>query len=270
MKNYKPYLFFIFLFFAGCSDNIFREMADKDTDEALLYDAKTAVNHQDYDSAIDIINNRLGVSARQKTEAREVLASAYAGKCGLNFIDFVDGLTNATSGTAFQLASSPFVGRPVATDYCLQSLQTLDLIGTTAQRTPNENAFAAVVGMVLMGSATRLYTDDVPANGDGTPDAVDIACTLTDTQIDYIVLGYGYMSSNFSALGSQIGASSGATFSDSIAACESIAGANCEITDPAAITQPIRDTLRDLLNTQQYGVGSFDASNNTLIPVACP
>jgi hypothetical protein len=24
------------------------------------------------------------------------------------------------------------------------------------------------------------------------------------------------------------------------------------------------------LNTQQYGVGSFDASNNTLIPVACP
>jgi hypothetical protein len=78
------------------------------------------------------------------------------------------------------------------------------------------------------------------------------------------------MSSNFSALGSQIGASSGATFSDSINACQSVPGANCQITDPAAITPLIRDTMRDLLNTQQYGIGSFDASNNALIPAACP
>ncbi|MCC2678706.1 MAG: hypothetical protein K0R29_1282 [Pseudobdellovibrio sp.] len=271
MKLIKTLQLFIVLFFlAGCSINLFREMADKNTDEALLYDAQKAVNNRDYDTAIDIINNQLGGSARVTTEAREILASAYAGKCGLNFLEFVDGLANATAGTAFQLASSPFVGTAVDSAYCLQSLQTIDLIGTNAERTVDQNAFAAVVGMVLMGSATRLYTDNTPVDGDGTPDAPDISCSLTDNQVDLVVLGYGYMSSNFSALGSQLGDSSGDTFSDSIAACESVAGSACQITDQSDITPQIRDTMRDLLNTQQYGVGSFDASSNLLIPAACP
>ena len=264
------HLLFLVLLIHGCSVNVLRELADKSSDEALLYDAQSAVNRQEYDAAIDIITNRLGVAAQQSVEAREVLSSAYAGKCGLNFLEFVEGLADATSGTAFQLASAPFVGRPVESQYCLMSLQTLDLIGTTAQRTVDQNAFASVVGMVLMGSATRLYTDDVPVNGDGTQDAVDISCTLTDDQVDLVVLGYGYMSKNFSALGSQIGETSGNTFGDSISACQSVAGSACEITDPAEITVQIRDTMRDLLNTQQYGVGSFDANDNLLIPVACP
>lgn len=271
MKLKKMLLIFISVStLAGCSINFFREMADKNTDEALLYDAQKAVNNQDYDTAIDIINNQLGGSARVTTEAREILASAYAGKCGLNFLEFVDGLANASAGTAFQLASSPFVGTPVQSSFCLQSLQTIDLIGTNAERTVDQNAFASVVGMVLMGSATRLYTDNTPVDGDGISDAPDISCSLTDDQIDEVVLGYGYMSSNFAALGSQLGDTSGDTFSDSITACESVAGSACEITDPADITPVIRDTMRDLLNTQQFGVGSFDASNNALIPAACP
>ena len=267
---FKYFVFLIMVFFVGCSANVLNELANKNADDALIFDAKTALNAQQYDDAINILTQKLSSSGQQKSEAREVLASAYAGKCGLNFVDYVAGLSNAVSGTAFQLAEAPFVGVPVNSPYCLQSLQTLDLIGSSAVRTANQNAFASVVGMVLMGSATRLYTDDSPTNGDGTPDAPNIACALTDPQIDQIILGYGYMSANYAALGSSIGASSGASFSGSIATCQAIAGAACQTTDPNSITTNMRDTMRDLLNTQQYGIGSFDASNPVNIPVSCP
>ena len=133
---HKFLIFFITAFVIfGCTGNLLRDLADKNSDDALLFDAKTAVNAQDYDTAIDILTNQLSSSAKLKVEARETLSGAYAGKCGLNFLDFVQGLADATSGSAFVLASSPFVGKAVDSAYCLLSLQTLDLIGPTASRT---------------------------------------------------------------------------------------------------------------------------------------
>ncbi len=267
LKRFFAFITVFFLF--SCTGNLLRDMADQDTDDALIFDAQTAVNAQDYDTAIDILTNKLSSSGQVKEQARELLASAYAGKCGLNFIDFTDGLANSTSGSAFTLSAQPFVGVAVSSTFCLSSLQTLDLIGPTEQRTVDQNAFASVVGMVLMGSATRLYTDNNPTNGDGVQDAVDISCSLTDAQVDEIVLGYGYMSKNFSALSSQIGSAS-STFSGSISTCQSVAGSSCEITNPASIDNTIRDTMKDLLNTTQYGVGVEDGSNPVNIPTACP
>ena len=124
--------------------------------------------------------------------------------------------------------------------------------------------------MVLMGSSTRLYTDDAPIGGDGLQDVVDISCSLTDAQMNNVILGYGYMSQNFDALTSQLGSSSSTTISDTIAVCSAIAGAACSNTDPALITTLMRDTMKDLMNTTQYGVGTADGSNPALIPVACP
>lgn len=256
--------------FLSCSQNILNEFGAKNSDEALLFDAQVAVNAQQYDNAISIVTQRVSVSTQQTTRAREILASGYAGKCGLNFVEYITGLSQAVSGSTFVLVSSPFVAVTVSPDSCLSALQTLDLIGTNAQRTVNQNAFAAIIGMVLMGSATRLYTDDAPVNGDGAQDVANASCALTNAQIDKIILGYGYMSQNFSAISSQLGTSSSTTISDSITTCTSIAGSSCSNTDPAQITVQMRDTMRDLMNTVQYGVGTADGSNPILIPGACP
>lgn len=263
-------LLFSVNFLVGCSANFLKELADKNSDDAIIYDAQKAVNEQNYDSAIDLLTVKLSAAGQTKVLARETLASAYAGKCGLNFISFVDGLAAATAGSAFVLVSSPFVGFVVQPSFCLQSLQTLDLIGPTEARTLDQNAFASVVGMVLMGSSTRLYTDNNPTNGDGVQDAVDISCTLTDAQIDSVILGYGYMAKNFSALSTaQIGSSSSAAISNSISTCNAVAGSSCQITDPAAISNDLRKTMRDLLNTIEYGVGTANGSDPSLIPAAC-
>lgn len=270
MKKILLALLFSFSFLVGCSANFLKELADKNSDDAIIYDAQKAVNEQNYDSAIDLLTVKLSAAGQAKVPARETLASAYAGKCGLNFIDFVDGLANASSGSAFVLVSSAFVGTAVQPSYCLQSLQTLDLLGPTESRSTDQNAFASVVGMVLMGTSTRLYTDNNPTDGDGTQDAVDISCTLTDTQIDNVILGYGYMAKNFSALSTdQIGSSSGDAISDSIDACTAVAGSSCEVTDPATISNDLRKTMRDLLNTTEYGVGTANGSDPLLIPAAC-
>ena len=270
MRNKISFLIFVFAVTAGCSLNILKELADRDADAAVIYDAQKAVNEQRYDDAINLLTVTLSSAGREKIEARETLSSAYAGKCGLNFVNFVDGLANASSGSAFVLVSSAFVGTPVQPNFCLQSLQTLDLIGPTESRTNDQNAFASVVGMVLMGSATRLYTDNNPTNGDGIQDVIGISCGLTNAQIDNVVLGYGYMAKNFSAISlDQIGSSSGNTISDSIDTCTSVAGSSCEITNPADIDDNIRDVMRDLLNTSQYGVGTYNASDPALIPASC-
>lgn len=267
----RGFLLFVLIGICGCSNNLLTDLGSKSSDEALLFDAQTAVNVQRYQEAIDIITQRMSSAGQAKTKAREVLASGYAGRCGLNFVNYTDSLANATSGTAFQLMSGPFVGKTVDPASCLLSLQTLDLIGTTAQRTSDENTFASIVGMVLLGSATRLYTDNNPVNGDGIQDSVGVSCTVTDTQIDYVVLGYAYMAQNFSALASsQIGSGSQSTISGSITICESIAGNLCTNTNPNLIDSTIRNTMRDLLNTQQYGVGTYNASNPALIPASCP
>lgn len=271
------FLFFILscaqiLILSSCAQsNLFSELADKNSDESLLFDAKVFINQQRYDEAIDVVVNKMSASGQAKVEAREVLASGYAGKCGLNFLDYTGRLAAASSGSAFVLMSSPFVGLTVSPGDCLTSLQTLDLIGTKAQRTQSQNAFAAVVGMVLLGSATRFYTDNNPVGGDGVQDAVGISCGLSDAQIDNVILGYAYMALNFDALSaSQIGSTSSTSISDSITICNSLAGSSCTDTDPALITVQKRDTMKDLLNTNTYGVGLADGSNPLLIPASCP
>ena len=270
----KIYLVFA-LIVCGCAQNILTQLGSRSSDDALLEEAKKAVNAQEYQSAIDIISYKLSSSGQQRIDAKEILASGYAGKCGLNFIDFITSLTNAGAVSAFKMTTTPFVGRAVDAASCLTSLNTIESIGPNTSRTTDQNAFASVVGMSLMGSALRGTTDINPTNGDGAEDAANSSCNLTDAQVDLVILGFGFMSKNFAALSSaQIGSGSQGALTTAISKCTQIAGGNCEITDPANISNPLRLTMRDLLNTDLYGIGAYhvtaDVSGDLSIPGACP
>jgi hypothetical protein len=261
----------IFTVFVGCSGNVLSGFASTDTDAALIYQAKQAINAQNYQEAINIITLQVSSSGQTLVEARETLASAYAGKCGLNFINYTESLSNAVGGSAFQLMSFPFIGETVDPDSCLLSAQTMDLIGPTVSRNIDQNTFTAIVGMVMLGSATRQYTDDNPIGGDGTQDAPNISCGLTNSQIDKIVLGYAYVAQNFTALSSSVlGSTSYDAISDSIAICEAVAGVSCTNTDPNNVSNNVRNTLKDLLNTLDYGVGLASGANPIAVALACP
>ncbi len=256
----------------SCSKNVLSELGSKSSDEALLVDAQSAINRQDYQFAIDLITLKMSLDYQQKVNTKQTLAGAYAGKCGLNFLNYLDSISHATTTSAFILVSLPFVGRISDPISCLAALNIMESIGPNASRTTSQNAFTALVGMALMGTATRVYTDNIPANGDGDQDAVGISCTLTDAQMNNVVLGFGFMAQNFSALSStQLGA--GATgLSSLIAKCSSASsGASCVVTSAAAVTSPIRDGLRRLMNTTEYGVGTIVSGGNpATIATACP
>ncbi len=266
----KKMIIFLLLF-TSCSGNLFNELSSKTGDEDYIFLAQEYLDNEQYDLAIDVITNKLSTDGQTKVQAREILASSYGGKCGLNFVDYTQKLAAQATGSSFYILMSPFIGVAVQPQFCRTALDTMELIGTTATRTANQNAFTAVVGMVLIGTALRGYADLAPALGDGTAD-VDLCAGVTDAQIDDVVIGFGYMSKNFSAVSSSlIGGSSSTALNGVIASCSAAAGASCQITDPALITSPIRDTVRDLVKTVEYGIGTYaTGGNDLLIPGACP
>ncbi|AGH96206.1 hypothetical protein [Pseudobdellovibrio exovorus] len=263
--------------------NVLGELGDANSDEALLYEAKAAVDNKKYQEAIDIITQRVSWEAQQSVQAKEILASGYAGRCGLHFVNYTQKLIAVTSPTpsVFKMLASPFVYDPqpvppdesvkhISPESCVLALQTLSAIDT---RTAKHNTFAAVLGMVLVGTATRLYTDNVPVGGDGITDFLSpsgsiptsTACELDNTQVDHVILGYGHMVENFQYLSvDQIGQGSSSTIQDAINVC----GGSCATTDPAQITGTMRFAMRSLMNTADYGVGTANAQANP--PEVCP
>lgn len=257
---------------SSCSTNVFENASASSSDETLLLDAKIAINAFDYQTAIDIVTSEMSAEGQATTEAKEVLASAYAGRCGLNFVTYLDALSNVTTGTGFGILMAPYAGIAADPASCLLALNTLETIGTSAQRTANENAFAAVVGMSLLGTQMRTALDIAPTSvGDGTVDGN--VCAMTNAQLDNVILGMGHMIQNFSFLTvAQMGSGSQTAINNMVTVCTSIPGvSSCTITDPAQITQPLRDTIKDLLNTDDYGVGPVHTAGNPVAIVgACP
>jgi len=270
----KRNIFFMIIILTSifsCSRNVLQDASSKTTDADYLFQAKQALNSQKYDESIELITHKMSSSAQAQAEAREVLASSYAGKCGLNFVEYTNALSHQTTGSAFRILMMPFVGKAASPEHCKLSLDLMELIGPANLRTANQNAFVAVVGMVLTGVATRTYADTQPDLGDGTTDA-NICTGITDAQMDDIIIGFGFMSKNFSAISSSlIGGTSQGTLNQVINTCTMIAGETCQVTDPALITVNVRNTIRDLLNSQEYGIGSYSTGgNNLLLPGACP
>lgn len=269
---YEQFIFLMIAVFtiSSCKPNLLEGVSSRSRDEYLLEEAIKANNDQEYDHAIYILTTEMSAQGQKSPTARETLSSSYAGKCGLNFIEYTMALAESTSGTAFAIMKGPFVGKDVSPENCILSLQTLDKIGLPAQRTTNQNIFAAITSLVLMGAAVRKYTDTTPANGDGTLD-VNICTTVTNSQIEDIAIGFAYFGLNISYVSSDlIGGSSLGSLTGIINACSSVAGSACTVTKREDIDPNVRDTIRDLINTQEYGIGPYSTGgNDIMIPFAC-
>lgn len=254
----------------GCSRNLYQDLATSDPDGYLLIQAQAAINSLNYTNAIQILTVQVSAPSQAKTNFKQTLATAYAGQCGLNFANFISGLASASSGTAFRLVMTPFVGVASTPASCLLGLNTMDAIGPAAVRTANQNAFVSVLGMALIGTQTRASADTSPVNGDGVVD-VNL-CNISDSDTNNIILGFGFMSKNFSYLSTQqLGASSQTAISNIISQCAAFAGATCSMTDPAQITASTRRAMLSILNTAEYGLGTVVTNGNpVLINGACP
>lgn len=254
-------IIFIFFITSACQENLLSGFGSSSEDEARYMAAKEALNNQQYDAAIDIITNQMTIEMQSQAKVKEVLMSSYGGKCGWNLLDYTEALSQSSTGTAISIMMGPFVGETVSIVDCIKSLETLESIGPAEARTINQNLFGSIAGMVLVGAATRSYVDKSPALGNGVSD-VNICDDLTNDQIDDIILGFGHLSKNFAAVAEDlIGSYSDLSMSDLIDICNDY-GVTCDVTSKSQINGAARLFFRNLLNTQEFGVGSFITGGN--------
>ncbi|WP_413577279.1 hypothetical protein ACLVWU_03250 [Bdellovibrio sp. HCB290] len=157
---------------ASCSsENVLADFANKDSDEALYIDAKKALDEMEWATTVDIINNQLSSTYQSRRDVKLVLASAYAGSCGLLFANLIQGMTNNASSQMFRYFMGIWAGQTVNPDDCELAIGVLQGIGTAAQRSTKENLFLALLGVARMGTNMAANLDSGDQNGSIDADA---------------------------------------------------------------------------------------------------
>lgn len=259
---------------SGCNQNLVSGLSSKTSDDYFYEEATKANNLQNYDSAITIITTKMSSIFQAQSKTKELLASAYAGKCGFNFLNYADALSKTTSTAPFMILMKPFVGVAMTVSYCKLALTVMESIGSSSSRTSSQNMFVAILGLSLIGGALRQYADKSPTLGDGTAD-VNLCTTVTDAQVEDVIIGFGYFSLNIAYVtASLIGTGSLTALTTLNTVCSTQAGISCAVTDPTSLSSANRTLLdaffRRLLNTSIYGIGTYDISGDDAnIQYAC-
>ncbi len=157
------------IFFSiGCSTNILESFADTQSDEALLFKAKMKINSGDYDMALTYFLS-MSTTFLSRRDVLAVHASAYAGKCGLNFLDLVDGITNIGTARLFVFLMGHFQsGTSTKSDACASAETLIQNISTSyTSRTSDENLFLSLVDLAKMGV---IFNGTADSDNDGSVD----------------------------------------------------------------------------------------------------
>lgn len=271
---------------AGCS-NVYEPLARKTTDEAKYEDAMKALNNLDYSGAITKFQS-MSTSFLDQVEVRENYAAALAGKCGMNFADFVTFLSTADFSTTpfFKALMNQFTDKAIDPASCTEAETQIKTIWATNTATASEQFFMVMLSMAKMGAYLRNKADvknnsDGSASlGDGTPDTTfnictDSAANLTNAEVKEVVTGFSLMLLNITGfIGSFSAGTSGAITAINTACGLMGADSPCSTTDAANVTTAMVDAMRDLLATNQaytaapLGIGSCVLP--TAITSCCP
>ena len=261
-----------FFFCNSCGVNYLRDLSDKNTDAAKLEDAKKSINSNpsDYDAAIAKILS-MSSEAQGTLEVKKILAGAYAGKCGLNFLSFIKGLTTDPSAPTSLFEKLMIAMRTQVPDLpsCTQAENLVVSLGSAANRPSNVNFFFAIYGFAKVGLFLRSFADP---DASGTVEAPFDSCSpaqFPDNAVNQVITGLGIAFENISTILSVISNSAfGTEILDFQAQCEAILGAgNCSVTDTSLINGTMRDLMRDVLKSELFGIES--CPNPVVTMAAC-
>lgn len=177
---FRSFLFIVIFALLACSENMLEAFGDKETDAARYIQAQQLINAGNYDEAISILQSTSSTFQTQR-EVRALLASAYAGRGGLEFLNVIEAFENAASVNLFPFLMQGFTGGTAArvADLSLAE-ESLNLISADpAARTEDENVFLALIYLSKIGNILSVYMDD---DNDGSLDgSFANACADADT-----------------------------------------------------------------------------------------
>jgi hypothetical protein len=267
-RLFRVLISLVFLTTTSCS-NIFESSSKQDSDEAIFENAKKNVDAQNWDAALSDFAS-LSASFAARKEVVEYWASAHAGKCGLNFVDFFTTLGSLGSDALFKTLMNSFTNVNVSPYHCYLAQLKMEEIGPTpSTRSVSQNLFMLILGLTRIGTYLRASADqDNDDNMDGTFNAcvagaygstvadrvaAGLDDKLSNEEVKMIVTGLGLLITSLTgAVESLIGGGLGNTVDDLVAACDNLSPGACNITDPtdtATLTAGFITNFRYVLHT---------------------
>jgi hypothetical protein len=166
------------LMLVSCSQNALLESAKRDTDAALLFEAKKKMNSSLWTDAITMIG-RMSAAGQAERATKVTLASAYAGRCGLDLIRLADQISNSAGTNFFSLLGSSMraATAPSVTDCIAAETTLLAISSDPTALTADENMMLSFIGFSKIGAILAAYAD---LDDDGSADAGFDACDTAD------------------------------------------------------------------------------------------
>lgn len=274
MKNLSRILLLALSFaLPSCNTNIYKDASSKSSESALIEESIKQLDKKEYDKAIEILTTQLSVDKQAEPSVIRLTAEAYAGKCGLDAVEYLNNIQNNTNSAFFSIFYQPTLGVAVQPAECATATSKRIQIGDLSSRSQSDNIFLTILSMFRLGANIQAAVDTIPANGDGVLDTS--VCAMTDSQVNQVILSFGFLIENFAAVSSGlVGSGTLASINEIVTTINSVCvplGLQCLVTNENDITDNHRNLFRDLLNTKEYGVGSVVTNGNAIaIGLACP
>jgi hypothetical protein len=248
-------LFLATYIITSCGENAFKSLAVKDSGDAIFEDALNLIDQQDYDTAITKILS-LPSSYLSNTDVKEALAGAYAGKCGLHFLNLVTELGKTSATTFFMQLMTVYQTKTPQIASCLLSEDVMKSFGTVGQRTSDQNFFLLIYGFAKIGLFLRHFAD---ADQNGATDATFDSCDATDisdANVRELFTGLGLMVENITGITTTIAGGNADDGLNAITALCTSFGVDCAITNTSSVTNDMVSTMRDLMKSNTIGIES--------------
>jgi hypothetical protein len=160
--------------------NIYEEMSSKDTDDAILYEARKALGSGDWDGAIAEFA-LLSPATLAETEVVIDRASAYSGRCGLDFLGLAQIILNIDLNTTpimKVLSDNYHVTTATNTADCVIAENLLKTVADANGVVSTERGqfLMAFNSLVKIGTILNFYSD---TDDNDTPDPGWNACSGT-------------------------------------------------------------------------------------------
>lgn len=168
---------------ASCSVNILEEFADKESNEALLVEAKIQINKRQWQAAINLFNDMTPAFLAQR-DVVVLHASAYGGLCGIDFLSLTDAISNMGTSNLLEVLLAEMKGAGAAAYNACNTAEDLLLsnLPASAARTEDENLLVALISLGKMGS---ILAEDatLDSDDDGVVETTWGGCSATSESL---------------------------------------------------------------------------------------
>ncbi len=255
-KGFKILTLSCILIFSGSCENIYEEIGSNDTQEAILYQARMYLADGQWALAIAEFE-RLPATLLSTEEVAVEYASAFSGRCGLDFLTLANALQNIGTTRLLDLLMDTFPSSAVANfNDCKEAEDILKTVddGAGVLATERGKYLMAFNSLAKIGVLLNYYADTDenlavdagwdPCDGNGATD-------LPAADVNEIGTGLTLFLANIDGLA---GVSN--VLADLETACAALGAANfCSIVDVAGFNATHRQGIRGVIRETSDGFG---------------